>query len=98
MAILWAGMHCCRHRGDPALPLHVQTALQGQQESLGGSMWAVTLWQQKIMQAVITQGQARLSVLAATWAGSVAVSQRWQHQVPPGEVLLQCRACPAAIS
>ena len=79
-------VHCCRHRGDPALLLHVQKASQPEQESLDGSMGALTVWQQKIMQAVIVQAEARPSVLATTWSSGVGVSQQCRHQVPPGKV------------
>ena len=87
VAILRAWVHCCRHKGDPALPLHVRKELQPQQETLDGSMQALTLWQHKLMQAVIAQAEAKLSALVTAWSGGVAVSQQWPHQLLPGEVL-----------
>lgn len=74
-------MRCCRHRGDPALPVHVQNELQPRKETLDGCGQALTLWQHKLMQAVIAQAPGRLSVLATAWPGGVAVSQQWQHQL-----------------
>ena len=55
------------------LQFQVQNALQPQQESLHGSMQALTLWQHKIMQAVTAQAQARLSVLATAYLVSLAL-------------------------
>eukprot|EP00891_Asterochloris_glomerata_P003492 jgi/Astpho2/3492/Aster-08127 len=78
-AIIWQSAN--RHRGDPALPLHVQNELQPRKETLDGCGQALTLWQHKLMQAVIAQAPGRLSVLATAWSGGVA-------QMP--EVCIQC--------
>ena len=50
-------------------------------------MRALTLWQHDLMQAVIAQAQAKLSVLATAWSGGVAVSRWWPHQLLLGEIL-----------
>ena len=80
-------MHWYRHRGDPALPLHVQKELQPQKETLDGFAHALTPWQHKLMRAVVAQAQAKLSMLVTAWSGGVAVSQPRQRKVLLGEAL-----------
>ena len=65
-AASWAVDLCApRHSWQTSLmPYFIQRGLRSQKLSLDGSMRALRLWQQKVMQAAIARAQARLVVLA----------------------------------